>query len=258
MLTPRLHHHAGTLIGTCTAAALLCGCAAESPTLVPAPDANIVEIDGTGAQKTAAEVTVTAQAESWRGADIEDNVTPLRVTIQNDGDRPVRLRYSDFSLVGTRGERYAALPPYEIEGTVSRPAMARDYRALDRLDFRYSRFRVAPHYRFVYPTLSAYQLHRLYFDPYYYSYYYPYWGRIEEDLPTPDMLRRVIPEGVIQSQGSVSGFLYFEHVDEDLAQARLDFHAELVDAETGEMFATINIPFIANPEATAAGRNVGY
>jgi hypothetical protein len=158
MLIPGLHHHARTLVGACT-----------------------------GAQTTAADVTVTAQAEVWRGADIEDDVTPLRVTIQNDSDRPVRVRYSDFSLVGTRGDRYAA-----------------------------------------------------------------------HDLPTPEMLRRVIPEGVIQSRGSVSGFRYFEHVDEDLAQAKLDFHAELVDAETGEMFATVHIPFIANPEATTAGRDAGY
>lgn len=246
------------LSAVCAASFILCACAAESPTLVPAPDANIVEIDGTGAQTAVAGITVTAQAEAWRGADIEDDVTPLRVTIQNDSERPVRLRYSDFALVERSGERYAALPPYDIEGTVSRPAMAGDYRALNRLDFRYNRFWVAPHYRFVYPTLSAYQLHRLYFDPYYYRYYYPYWGRVEQDLPTPDMLRRVIPEGVIQSQGSVSGFLYFEHVDDDLAQAELDFHAELVDAETGEMFATVHIPFIANPEGATANNDSGY
>lgn len=243
------------MLTACAVSVTLVGCAAEGPTLVPAPDANVVEIDGTGAQTSVDGVTVTAQAEVWRGADIEDAVTPLRVTIQNDSERPVRLRYSDFALVARTGERYAALPPYDIEGTVSRPVVAGDYRALDRLGFRHNRFWIAPHYRYVYPTLSAYQLHRLYFDPYYYNYYYPYWGRIEQDLPTAEMLRRVIPEGVIQSEGSVSGFLYFEHVDDDLAQAELDFHAELVDAESGEMFATVHIPFIANPEATTASRD---
>lgn len=229
------------------AAAFLVACA-QSPTLVPAPEANVVRIDGTGAQTTVSDVTVTAQAEAWRGADIEDDVTPLKVTIRNDSGRPLRVRYSDFALVERNGERYAALPPYQIEGTVSRPAMAGDYRALDRLGFRYHRFWVAPQYRVVYPMLSTYQLHRLYFDPWYYRYYYPYWGRIQEELPTPGMLRQVIPEGVIREQGSVSGFLYFEHVDSELAQAKLDFHAELVDAETGEMFATVDIPFIANPQ----------
>jgi len=101
-----------------------------------------------------------------------------------------------------------------VKGTVSEPLMARRYRPIDPIGFDYRYFRVAPHYRTVYPSLSVYTADPFFFDPYYYSHYYPYWQRVRIELPTREMLRRVLPEGVLAEGGRLEGFLYFERVEE--------------------------------------------
>ena len=55
------------------------------------------------------------------------------------------------------------------------------------------------------------------------------------------MQQRVLPEGVIDSGGSLDGWLFFERVDNDLE--RVVFRADLVNADTGRKFAEVRIPF---------------
>jgi hypothetical protein len=55
------------------------------------------------------------------------------------------------------------------------------------------------------------------------------------------MRRRVLPEGVLEPGGRVSGFLYFEKLDGDPQGVRLV--TELVNARNGRRFATSRIPF---------------
>lgn len=226
--------------------ATLVGCAG-SPTLLPAPDAALVDSNGMTATDSAQGVTLAARYGAWNGdVNIETAVTTLRITIENNSSRKLRIRYSDFALVTDRNVRYAALPPYDVSGSVAAPSMASEYGPIDRPGFRYDGFSVAPHYYSIYPYLTPYELHLLYFDPDYYSHYYPYWGRMRTELPTPDMLRKVVPEGVLDEGGEIEGFLYFEKLLQLQDEQRVSFHVDLVDAINGQRFATLHIPFIVN------------
>ena len=81
---------------------------------------------------------------------------------------------------------------------------------------------MAPYYSAVYSTMGVY-------DPYYYDAYETYYADI--DLPTPEMLQHALPEGVVDPGGSVTGFIYFEDVSDDVP--RVEFRGQLVDASTG-------------------------
>ncbi len=61
-------------------------------------------------------------------------------------------------------------------------------------------------------------------------------------LPSREMMERALPEGVVDSGGRVSGFLYFQHVDRREAQVSLEM--KLVDAKTGESLGHLTIPFV--------------
>jgi hypothetical protein len=50
-----------------------------------------------------------------------------------------------------------------------------------------------------------------------------------------------VPEGVLNDEGIISGFLYFPRVPKDAEGVRFDFL--LVNADTGDSFGTISIPF---------------
>lgn len=232
------------------AALMLAGCA-QNPSLAPASDAELVA--GTAvAIATAADIAVTAQGDAWRDrVDIDEALTPLRVSIVNNGDRSLLINYADFALVGDYGQRYAALPPYAIDATVTEPVLARTYVPLQRLYITHDGFYIAPHYHRVYPGLTPFERHRLYYDSRYYNHYYPYWQRMRTvaryELPTPEMLERALPEGVLEPGGRLEGFLYFEKLPAELSNERVRFHADFVDAATGERFAALHIPFVANP-----------
>lgn len=229
----------------------LCGlaaCAGE-PALRPAAEARMVPDDGMAAAASVAGVTVIAEAGAWRGSvDIDEVVVPLKVRVENNSDRKLRIRYSDFGLVSESGRSYAALPPYEVRGSVLEPVMAAGYSPIRYPGFTHTGFHIAAHYGGVYTTLPPYTVHDLYYDPFYYSSYYPYWRRVRArvDLPTADMLRMAIPEGVLDEGGEVQGFLYFEKIPSRLTGTRINFHFDLIDAVSGERFATAHIPFVAD------------
>lgn len=231
----------------CVLALVLAACA-DRPALKPAPGAEIVPDGGNAARADVAGVSLVATAGAWDGGvDIAEAVTPLKVTIDNDSGKSLRIRYSDFGLVTETGTRYAALPPYSVRGSVTEPVVAGSYRPIYAVGFRYRGFLVAPHYRILYPTLAPHR-HRFPYDPFYYSHYYPYWdaARVRVELPTPEMLRKAVPEGVLEAGGELEGFLYFEEMPERLAGTQINFHLELVDAVDGERFATLHIPFVAS------------
>jgi hypothetical protein len=223
------------------ALAALGACATTS--LTPGPGA--VTLPGTTnvATDRIDGVTVTAQADAWHGSGaVADAVQPVLVTIENDGERPIRVRYGDFALVAPGGRRYSALPPFRVEGEITRPVVAR-VAIVATPRFRHQRFYVAPYFSVVYPGMPVYRGHYLFYDPFYYGFYHPHL-RVR---PSADMLDLALPEGVIEPGGSVSGFLYFERVDPEVPA--VTFRATLVALGTGEpatggaMFGEISIPF---------------
>lgn len=223
-------------------ALVFAGCSTQRTQLDPAPAANEAAGMMDAAVNTVDGVRVVAQSQAWPGmAEVKREVTPLRVVMENNGSMPVRIRYDDFSLVGPQGERYAALPPYGVEGSVQEPTLVEGYDPVTAPTFQYTNFYVAPYYASAYPTLTPYA-DPFYYDPVYYDRYYTAWESIA--LPTEEMVAEVLPEGVLEPGGRVEGFLYFEHVDPEAPRVR--FRADLTNADTGEVFGEISIPFTVN------------
>lgn len=207
-----------------------CGARAElepAPGAQPAPPGR-----GVGAMGHASGVTIIARADAWSGfPERLEEVTPVRVTIENNSGVPIRLRYSRFKLVAPTGQTYAAIPPFDIEGT--------EIESVGQ--YGYTNFYVAPHLRRYYPWIEPYGGYYPSVNDYY-DRYYPQFLRIP--LPTGDMIQKALPEGVLMPGGTLTGFLYFENVDGDVPS--VDFTAELVDATNGDgdPIGVIRIPFV--------------
>lgn len=227
-----------------TAAAALAGGCASTTELEPAPSASTLGEDV--AVTTEAGVRMRVVTDAWPGASgVTDDVTPVRVRIENNAQVPLRIRYSELVLVGPEGERYRALPPYRVDGAVVRPEPEAAYAPIEEPGFDYEGYMVAPAYAPIYTGLNPVTGPFL-MDPLYYETYYSYWEQTE--LPTQDMLQLALPEGVLAPGGSVNGYLYFEKVPEE-RQLELSYRADLVNARTEQVFAELEIPVLANPGA---------
>jgi hypothetical protein len=208
--------------------AALLGCAG---TLEPAPEARTVPGLARAAVDEDAGVEVIAVAGAWRGlpSELEDFVTPVLLTITNKSPRPLELRYEHFALLSRGGVRFAALPPFVVSGVAYSP-----------VDIVYPpmNFGLAPYLSPWYPGLSVWGGSFPYRAGYYGSYQTAY-QRVS--LPTGDMIQKGLPEGVLGPGGRITGFLYFEAL-EDVRHIDLVF--DLIDATTEERFGRIDIPFV--------------
>lgn len=194
------------------------------------PEGAISEVDG---------VEMIVETEPWPGReDVTLFVTPVRVTVRNESGDDLRLTYSDFALLAPDGRRYAALPPYGLEGPVEAPTLVGPYVPLHDLRFEHHGFLVASYYSPIYPSLGVYPGLYLH-DPFYYRHYHAYWTH--HRLPTADMLAWAFPAGVLQDDGMISGYLYFERVDPQEPWVR--FRADLVTSKDGRRLGEIRIPF---------------
>ena len=223
--------------------------------MVPAPEA-----EKTGALEGAAHVElagveILVETEAWYGRpEILDKITPLRLTIQNNSGKLLLIRYSEFKISGVNsGKIYAALPPYEIRGTIEEPWLVLPYPFPVDPSIDCDKFSVAPYCSRMYPAFPAYR-DTFPIDSLYYSHYYTVYSKIA--LPTVDMIKRVLPDGVIENDGHVSGFLYFEKVNRD--EEQLEFTADLIDAVRGELLGTVKIPFLMVKKKRAGSRDRLY
>lgn len=218
------------------AAALVVSGCAGGPQLAPAPTVAEVPGPGQGGVVTQSGVVLTARADAWEGypENLENEVTPIYVRIQNETGEPLRIRYAEFRIVSDAGETYAALPPFRIEGEV--------VSAIDSVG-PYSGFYVAPYASPWYPGLTPYDGPFAY-DAGYYDSYYPYYDTyVEVDLPTRDMRAAALPEGVLDPGAVVDGFLYFQEVPEDVDRVRLEFTA--VSAANNRVLGEVVMPFVS-------------
>lgn len=221
------------------AVAFAAACAGHKATLKP--------VDGAAADAARAEgVQMTVAGGGWTGhpAELEGSLTPLRVDIRNNSGRALRVRFDEIKLISPAGREYAALPPYEIDETMTDTVD----KPLDP-EFAHDRFFVVPYAsRHFTPGLRPWNEPFAYDAAYYgprYAEWPAYSRRVEVQLPTEDMVSRGLPEGVLEDGGSVSGFVYFQKVPGSLD--RVDFRAELVDARTGEEFGTVTVPLAVTP-----------
>lgn len=175
-----------------------------------------------------------ARVDAWSAQpeNLAQEATPIRVRIMNRSGNPLRIRYNDFHLVGPDGKSFAAIPPYNLQGEVTKP--------INNLATPATGFTVAPYLTGYYPGITSFAGPFAY-DAAYYGTYAPRFRQI--NLPTEQMLQLALPEGVVDPTGEVSGFLYFESVG-DLDVSRVQLRAELVNAQTGQKFGDITIPFV--------------
>ncbi len=213
---------------------VLTGCAGRH--LEPAPTALRVPGSKNEAVAETAGVRVTVDGKAWKGepSNLQDVMIPIRVRLENNSGRPIRIRYSEFALQSGGNLRVSAIPPNQIRGTVPGPAQP-----------------VTP--AFGYGWYGPYwggwpgYYHRWgywAYDPWFYD---TVWVSYPISLPTEDMLEKALPEGVLQPGGHAIGFIYFPSIGEKVKGEKakaVDFEQMLVDANTGRTFGTVEIPLI--------------
>lgn len=226
-----------TLIAVVLAASAAAGaCSRTTAILTPAPNATPAGGPGRGAVATAAGVRVTAHAGAWQWGptDLATKVTPILLEMQNNGNVPVLLRYNRIALTDAAGHHFAAMPPYDTDGSLS------EAYTVQNPYYGFNGFAVAPYLSRWYPRFSRYNGAFAYDQ----AYYRPYVTRYEQiRLPTVDMVQRALPEGVLSPAGSASGFVYFEPLDRDAKMVTLT--VDIVNAETSAVLGTASIPFVA-------------
>jgi len=211
-------------------------CGRTQAKLTPAPTAAAVSGPGRGATATVAGVQFVARAGawSWDPRDLDKEATPILVELHNASSIPVTVRYNRITLTDEAGHKFAAMPPYDVDATISEPFTVRNpYYGFDR-------FEIAPYLRRWYPAFRGYNGAFLY-DA---AYYGPYVTRYREvKLPTVDMIQRALPEGVLSPGGHAEGFVYFEALDRDAGTVTLGF--DVVNAASGAVVGAAKIPFVA-------------
>ncbi|ROO29802.1 hypothetical protein [Salinisphaera japonica] len=238
-MTIRSYFSTGATLATTLAVLALAGCGGgvnlkPASSIGPNGDSNRSVVDAVNG------VQMRVKTGQWDGdASVLRDVTPMHVRIENESDQPIRLSYDNFALVAAAtGQRFAALPPIAIDGSVERSA-----NVVGSPGFTSSGFAVAPYYSSSYPGMNAYSTAYGY-DSGYYNNYTRRWADYNVKLPTPYMREVAIPDGVIEPGGMIEGFLYFEKVPTDKI-AGVDFRATLVNAESGNRFGQISVPFIS-------------
>ncbi len=210
---------------------VLAAACAHQPQLVPAAGAQRAS-DGS-AVASASGVVVSLDSQRWSGSpsDLPSIVTPLYVSVTNESQQPVRIRYRDFMLTGPAGLETTAIPPFRLQrpGVSAVPAFAPAF--VGRRFFLY-----AP-YRPFYPGMPIWG-GPWDVNPWFYDQYYGTW---EPSLPTRDMLQQALPEGVLQPGGTAAGFLYFHRLRDD---GPVTFSAELVNPSSRETIASVEIPMV--------------
>jgi hypothetical protein len=223
------------------------GCVRETQ-LVPLPNAQTLAGDQETAVTEDAGVRLVADGDAWKGrpGDLERRVTPVQVRLENRSGRPLRVTYDDFTLEGQSHFRYSAIPPLSMRdstaslepgsGTGGSGAVAVGVGVSSGWGPYYPRYAHGGYWGW----------HGGWYDPFWGSPfygpygYYPYYY-YSEPLPTRDMLNRALPEGTLEDGGVVTGFLYFQGVAD--RERSVTLQAQLVDANSGEPFGSLNIPF---------------
>lgn len=220
-------------------AVMATSCTPVQADLEPATAADEVRFLERAARGQEGDIVMIAQAAAWPGdAIITQKVSPLRLRIENHGEVPVAVHLGKIALEGSSGRTYLAVPPVLLSGSVDHTAppptpLTPGYEA--------SRFVIASKYRTIYPRRSAYG-GTFNYDLNDNRMRYGYWD-IEELLPTPEMIGNALPEGVLESGGDVTGWVYFEKVDQD-AETQVALAAAIMPVEGQVPLAEFEVPFV--------------
>lgn len=197
--------------------------------LFPAADAQRAAGDPGAAVASAAGVKVWVDPQRWRGepSTLESLVTPLHVILENTSQVPILVRYRDFSLLGADGLMTSAIPPFQIQRPGQSGSVAPAYGLRG--------FALLGPYGPFYPGMQLWG-GPFDWDPGFYDQAYQW----DPSLPTPDMLRQALPEGVLQPGGRAEGFLYFHRLRQGSGEVK--FTEDVFAAESNQRVATLRIP----------------
>ncbi|WP_163869905.1 hypothetical protein [Myxococcus eversor] len=227
---------------------LAAGCVTESK-LKPSLDAQVLQGDKDTAIAKSSGVTLVADGAAWKGSpsNLERTLTPVYVRLENQSGRTLRIRYEDFSLVGTESRfSYSALPPFTLrQSMVSSSSTQGTLEGTGGSGSGSVYIGAGPGWRTGYGY--GYGPRGGWGNPFYPGYG---WGgypgpyttyQCEEPLPTRDMLQKALPEGTLADGGTVQGFIYFQVVTG--RENGVVLRANPVDANSGESLGTLDIPF---------------
>jgi hypothetical protein len=162
-----------------------------------------------------------ARARAWNGnpPTLSQYVLPVWLEVENHSGKTLSLRYDSFRVKSPpdNPEMLRAVPPSQVKGNAIIPVSAVP-----------AEFRLEDEWigEWVESDLDQYVAHA-------------YW---REPLPTKEMLRRAIREGLVADGRKIAGFVYFQKTRPDVAGLTLS--ADLVDAATSQSFGRIEIPLI--------------
>ena len=165
-------------------------------------------------------VHVLAKTEAWNGdpPTLAQYVLPVWVQIENHSGKALWLSTDTLSITDATGGRVLAraLPAATIKGKAKIPETA-----------------VPAEFGLQDPWLDTW------LEPGFDEYVAAsiHW---QENLPTKEMLRRAIREGVLRDGAKVAGFVYFPKTTQD--PSTLNLRAELLDATTRQSFGRVDIP----------------
>ena len=169
--------------------------------------------------------------------DLETKATPIQLELTNNSDRSIVVRYDHITLTDAAGHRIDAIPPYNVQGTVSVPVTVQQpYYFTGNYSYAPYRYRFSPTYaRYGYAGGFAY-------DPQFYQPYVTVYTDVA--LPTPEMLQRALNEGPIEPGGAAGGFVYFKKIRR--GEQILTLHVDIIDQASGNVVGTAKIPFVAH------------
>ncbi|MEM9877015.1 MAG: hypothetical protein AAF928_19105 [Myxococcota bacterium] len=210
--------------------------------LEPAVAADRVGPSGYAARDVDQDFELTVAAAPWDGsALITQAVTPLRFELSNRGAVAAEVHLEGMRLVTGSGEVRHALPPLDVDGDVV---------TLENVPYgpatpvAADRFAAAGRYRGINSHLRRYN-GAFRHDAPYYQRHFATWSAFES-LPTPEMVQVALPEGVLEPGGRVSGWVYFERLEDLGATEPVFVEVELAArgaATSGAPAASFRVPF---------------
>lgn len=216
-LPNRMRWLCGALTGMIALALTAC---AHSKQPASGPGAMTSQGSGRGVAGESAGVRVVARVRTWNGdpPTLSQYVVPIWIQIENRSGKALWLGYSGLYMEDPNDSqaRLPAVPPGSVKGKATIPGSA-----------------VPPEFgpedlwmgTWLEPGFDDHLASTI------------YW---QEDMPTREMLRRAIREGVLANGRKVAGFVYFPRTKQD--PAALTLRTELVDATNKQAFGRIDIP----------------